>query len=168
MSYILGLDFQWGSCFCQKSQPLLGNCTTPDFTQPVQSWHDRRFSVHAVGKIFFYEPRFLSWLHLIMYICKSAPRWKQTAPLSTKRGKCHRKRQHVYRTRIYRNAKGFPAAVLWHVLHSKHIAWRGWVLSWRIIYNRQKLKEVPLLRKEKGKGLRALSECFIRVPCLDL
>lgn len=53
MSYILGLDFQWGSCFCQKSQPLLGNCTTPDFTQPVQSWHDRRFSVHAVGKIFF-------------------------------------------------------------------------------------------------------------------
>jgi hypothetical protein len=52
IGFILCLDFQQGSCFSQKSQPLLGNCTTPDFAQPVQSWHDQHFLVHAVGKIF--------------------------------------------------------------------------------------------------------------------
>ena len=39
--------FQWSPCFCQKFQPLLGNCTTLGFP-----WHDWRFLVHAVGKIF--------------------------------------------------------------------------------------------------------------------
>lgn len=82
----------------------------------------------------FYEAWSLSWLYLIIYICTSAHRLKQTAPLSTTMVNATKNDNKVFI--IYISAgmqKACPEVMLRHVVRIKQTVSWGWVLSLKII-----------------------------------